>query len=177
MGLIVSFSVLFFDGLLGYKPVVCKMRAYWDLASEKEIPVAIAAREWHATFEQLQLFGHFLSWPFVFMLGVYRWNPPNPFSPQVARLEHLWAFLPQGWVGVMTALVLWGLAGVLIAFARALIRLCNEVGRRSLTIGPTQLVQVGSNADPLQSAAVEAPARLPQNEGGRGLQLEKTNVD
>jgi hypothetical protein len=120
--IILSFSAFFFDGIFGYQPIVRRMRLYWERATQQGIPTHQAAERWHATSDCLQLLLHCLSWPFVFAFGVFRWSVSNPLSALVERLQHDLAFLPVGWPGVVAAVVLWGLMGLLVVLTRTLFR-------------------------------------------------------
>ncbi len=120
--LIASFSVFFFDGIVGYQPAVRKMLRYWSHAAKENVPVSVAARAWNATSDSVQLFLHFLSWPFVFALGVLRPSQPNPIGPAIARFQSQVRFLPAGWPEVISAFALWALIGALVLLVRTSLR-------------------------------------------------------
>lgn len=118
--LILSFGVFFFDGILGYQPIVRGMYLYWRDAAQRELPVGQAAREWRAASGCVQLLLHCLSWPLVFAVGILRWTTPNPISLVVGRGEHALLFLPPGWPQAATAVMLWAVAGCAVLLARAM---------------------------------------------------------
>ena len=120
--LIASFSVFFFDGIVGYQPAVRKMLRYWSHAAKENVPVSVAAQAWNATSDSVQLFLHFLSWPFVFTFGVLRPSQPNPIGPAIARFQSQVLFLPAGWPEVISAFALWALIGAFVLLVRTFLR-------------------------------------------------------
>jgi hypothetical protein len=122
MILVIGFSFFFFDGLLGYAPVVRGMRAYWETAARERTSVLLASEAWHSTPQQLQLAAHCLSWPLLFMVGITRWEHLNWFSRQVLWLQSHLTSLPDGWARVATAIALWALSGLLVVLIRTCFR-------------------------------------------------------
>jgi hypothetical protein len=122
LGLVLAFSVFFWDGVLGYQPIVRNWYRYWSQAAERDIPVNEAARSRGQLAERLQLLAHFLSWPFVFVLGVFRWDFPNAITSELSLLMDHLRFLPQGWPEVVTALLLWASTGLLVLLFRRAFR-------------------------------------------------------
>jgi hypothetical protein len=120
--LILSFSILFWDGIFAYTPIVRSLRERWREASIERLPAGSAVRTIRGTSESVQLFLHFISWPFVFLLGVYRWDFPNRMSDSAAAFEARLSSLgfSAGWPQVATAVLLWVLMGVVVGLARGL---------------------------------------------------------
>lgn len=133
--LIVSFSVFFFDGILGYQPIVRKMLEHWSQAARQNVPASRAARNWNGTSDCIQLLLHFLSWPFVFALGLLRPRSPNPFGSIVAGFQNRVSFFPAGWPEVATAVVLWAVIGTFVLLARTYLRLRLPQGNKADAVG------------------------------------------
>jgi hypothetical protein len=74
----------------------------------------------------VQLFIHTVSWPFVFLLGVSRWNPPNSLSDYIAGLETRLSLLPAGWPQVVVAVMLWAVTGALVRLGRTLLHTAED---------------------------------------------------
>jgi hypothetical protein len=121
-GLVLGFGFFFFDGIFGYTPIVAGFHDHWRRATENSAPVAIAAQEYRRPLERAQLFVHFLSWPFVFLLGLSGWNPPNPITACIASFERWLGFLPRGWAPVTVAVILWASMGTAVIAIRKLPR-------------------------------------------------------
>jgi hypothetical protein len=120
--LIAGFSFFFFDGLLGYTPIVRRMLAYWETVSRERTSVRSAARAWHCTRDQLQLAAHCLSWPLLFMAGFTRWERENWLSRHIIGLEGRLSVIPDGWRRVTVAIALWIVAGMVVV----LLRVCRR---------------------------------------------------
>ena len=108
--LVAGFSLFFFDGLLGYRVIVRQLYETWRFAT---IDSSVARPG--DTWPHIQLSAHFLSFPPLFVVGVVRWNPPNPLAPFLDAAERRLAFLPLGWPEVATALFIFVAAGA-VAF-------------------------------------------------------------
>jgi hypothetical protein len=112
--LIVGFSLFFWDGILGFTPIVRNMRRRWDadaFPSQQRPGVQPVG-------ETVQLLIHLLSWPVVFLVGVFRWDFPTFLTGSIEGLERHLSRLPPGWPEVTTALMLWLLTGALVASVR-----------------------------------------------------------
>jgi hypothetical protein len=131
--LIVGFGCFFFDGIFSFQPIVRDLHHHWQVAEESNMAAEHArwtcpVRRW----QELQLLLHTLSFPVVFVFGVFRWNPPNPVTPLLVRVaDRLPAFLPTGWPEVTMAILLWVAAGFAVVLSRAL--LARERFRRAPT--------------------------------------------
>ena len=107
LGMVFGFSLFFWDGIFGYRPIVRRM---WERAAG-------------GAADTLQLLLHCLSWPLVFLLGLFRWDAVTPLTQIVPlALAHL-RVLPLGWPEVVVASLIWagvGGAAVLVRhlFAR-----------------------------------------------------------
>jgi hypothetical protein len=113
--IISGFSFFFWDGIFGYTPIVDRWRARLEALREGDsvagaMPVS----------ERLQLFGHFVSWPLVFVCGVYRWDTANPISSAVEGAIGALGSLPKGWPEVLMALAIWLAAGAAVFGSRQL---------------------------------------------------------
>jgi hypothetical protein len=115
--LILGFGLLFWDGILGYQPIVRSMWKNWRRAVEVGMPVADVALPRYLT-DTIQLLLHFLSWPLVFLLGLFRWNRVTPLTQPVSQITDGLRFLPLGWPEVITAVVLWIVAGIIVFLLR-----------------------------------------------------------
>jgi hypothetical protein len=117
LAIIGGFGFFFWDGLLGYTPIVRKWKTRWnDLPLDNQRSnMGHGPRKLSDT---LQLLIHFLSWPAVFLCGVYRWEFPNPATDFVNRVTYRLAFLPTGWPEVTVAVGIWLLAGGMVAALR-----------------------------------------------------------
>jgi hypothetical protein len=89
----------------------------WQSAAEAGVPVTAAAPR-YAT-DSLQLFVHFLSWPFVFLFGLFRWNPVTPFMHVVSQVTDHLRILPPGWPEVTMAVLLWLITAIVVFLCRA----------------------------------------------------------
>jgi hypothetical protein len=119
--MVLGFSFFFFDGIFGYTHIISELDSYWRGAVDQKTPLKIAAG-YHRPSARVQILMHTVSWPFVFLLGVFRWNPPNPLSGYVAALEHAFNWLPTGWPQIAVALLLWALMGMVVGAVRILSR-------------------------------------------------------
>jgi hypothetical protein len=121
-GLVLGFGLFFWDGILGYQPIVRRMWDHWKHLPDADAPIATAATMPHYLSDSLQLALHFLSWPFVFLLGFFRWNAVTPLTAPISNLTYRLARFSTGWPEVITAILLWLLAGVAVGLGRALLR-------------------------------------------------------
>jgi hypothetical protein len=120
-GLVIGFAVFFWDGILGYTPIVRGLRKQWESGPAGSAPSKLSPGP-QPLSEAVQLMLHLLSWPVVFLLGVFRWDFPTILTPAVESLERRLNLLPAGWPEVTTAVLLWLLMGLLVGFARILFR-------------------------------------------------------
>jgi hypothetical protein len=112
--LVIGFSLFFWDGILGYTPIVRRMWRRWDAGNS-----ATQARPNPERIgEAAQLFIHLLSWPFVFLAGVLRWDFPTGLTAGIETMEQRLSVLPRGWPEVTTALILWLLVGGIVGTGR-----------------------------------------------------------
>jgi hypothetical protein len=116
--LICSFSLFFFDGLLGYSTIIRKTHHHWQSCARDKIPAPQAAHASLSTADYLQLTVHFISWPLLLAVGIRRWNWPNPISDRLVEVEHRLSRLPEGWSRVVVALILWLIPGALVVLVR-----------------------------------------------------------
>jgi hypothetical protein len=128
--LIIGFSLFFWDGIFGYTPIVRGLRKRWrtDSGSSQSQPQAQPLNE------TVQLLIHLLSWPVVFLVGVFRWDFPTVLTSPIEGLERGLGFLPSGWPGVTTATLLWLLTGLLVSLARFCFRLVTIPNRSQETV-------------------------------------------
>ncbi len=89
----------------------------WKRTIEAGTPAAAAAPRY--VTDSLQLFVHFLSWPFVFLFGLFRWNPVTPQTRAISEVTDHLRILPTGWPEVTTAALLWLIIGILVFLCRA----------------------------------------------------------
>jgi len=122
-GLIVGFSLFFWDGILGYQPIVRRLWKNWKYASDAEIPVGGQMETARNVTDRAQLLLHCMSWPFVFLLGLFRWNVVTPFTRPILQIIARLRFLPAGWPEVSTAALIWIIAGITILLVRTLLRI------------------------------------------------------
>jgi hypothetical protein len=113
LAIITGFSFFFWDGILGYTPIVRKWKARWQDGHIDDLPWDVAHRRPELS-DSLQLLIHFLSWPVVFLCGVYRWEIPNPATHFVSRVIDNLAFWPE----VVAATAIWLLTGGIVAAIR-----------------------------------------------------------
>jgi hypothetical protein len=114
-GMVAGFSVFFWDGICGYQPIVRRM---W-VASRQAAEAGVA--KVGGVADAVQLFLHFLSWPLVFLFGLFRWEAVTPFTRPVSQIVGSLHALPRGWPEVAVALLIWIGAGLTILFLRAVI--------------------------------------------------------
>lgn len=124
--LIAGFSFFFFDGIFGYQVIVREMCIYWEQSAKQGLPASIAAQNWHSTSSRVQLLAHCWSWPIFVLFGVFRWNFANYASAVLGRLQNRFVFLPEGWPGVLVALLVWGVIGLLFILVRLLFPLLSR---------------------------------------------------
>lgn len=105
--LILGFSFFFWDGILGYRPIVRRLWRNWKRAIEDGIPVSAAVSTPKYLTDTLQLLLHFISWPFIFLFGLFRWNPVTPWTQPISEVTGALRILPYGWPEVITAILLW----------------------------------------------------------------------
>jgi hypothetical protein len=116
--LICSFSLFFFDGLLGYSTIIRKTHYHWQSCARDKIPAPQAAQASLSTADYLQLIVHFISWPLLLAVGIRRWNWPNPISDRLVQVEYRLSRLPEGWSRLVVALILWLIPGVVVVLVR-----------------------------------------------------------
>jgi hypothetical protein len=92
-GLVLGFALFFWDGILGYTPIVRGLRKRWESGSGGSVP-SKSLRLPQTAIESAQLLLHLLSWPLVFFLGVFRWDFPTILTPLVEGLERRLTFVP-----------------------------------------------------------------------------------
>jgi len=117
LAIIVGFSFFFWDGILGYTPIVRKWKTLWGHVPADDPPLDLSRRQPQLS-DSLQLLVHFLSWPVVFLCGVYRWEIANPATDFVGHAIHKLGFLPTGWPEVLVAATVWLVAGGIVAAIR-----------------------------------------------------------
>lgn len=118
--LTVAFGILFFDGILGFTPLVRDLhRRARDTVEMREVgrlrerSLSIAA---NAT-----LLLHFSSFPFLVLMGWFRPAIPNPFAGLVGGVEQWAVAATSRGVGPQTAiLVVLGLTGLFVGALRRL---------------------------------------------------------
>jgi uncharacterized membrane protein len=113
--IIASTGVFFFDGLLGFTPIVRRRRVTWNAKSRNE---STAGMQPTSAWEDTQIFAHSFAWPFLFFLGLYRFNAPNSASDFLMSVQHHLLFLPEGWRAVVLAAFIWALPGVVVVVLR-----------------------------------------------------------
>jgi hypothetical protein len=122
MILIAGFSFFFWDGLLGFTPIV----RGWDRRLESEAAGAAADAPARPvaliTPDRLSIFAHFVSWPFLFLVGVRRLDFAHPLAPAIDWLRQSLKFLPFGWPEVTVSLIVWLTAGLVVALLRRSLR-------------------------------------------------------
>ena len=118
----IAFGFFFFDGIWGYTPIVTHTYERWQCAVRENIPVAVAAREYYRPWERAQVLTHVVSWPFVFLFGVFQWRPVTPIAACITTIERRLSALPDGCPQVTVAVVLWLLVGLVVRAARSAIR-------------------------------------------------------
>jgi hypothetical protein len=118
-GLVLGFGLFFWDGILGYTPIVRGLRNRWEAAAT-ETGGAESSPRAQPILESAQLLVHLLSWPLVFLVGVFRRDSPTLLTPPVEALERWLSFLPSGWPEVTTAILLWLLMGLLVSLVRSI---------------------------------------------------------
>ncbi len=118
--LISSFSLFFFDGLLGYSTIIRRTHDHWQSCARKKIPAPEAAQASLSTADYLTLISHFISWPLLLVVGIRRWNWPNPISDRLVEVEHRLSRLPEGWSRVVVALILWLIPGAFVVLVRSI---------------------------------------------------------
>jgi hypothetical protein len=112
--LIIGFSLFFWDGIFGYTPIVRGLRKSCDT----EGGPAESCPQAPPFIETIQLLIHLLSWPLVFLMGVFRWDFPTVLTSPIEGAEHRLSFLPAGWPAVTTAISLWLLIGLFVSLVR-----------------------------------------------------------
>ena len=115
--LIFAFGIFFWDGILGYTRLVRDLRWRWITVTgpyELKVvsPPSVILRE------NLQLTLHFVSWPVVFLLGLYQWQFDNPLSVWVQQIVNRLNFMPRGCPELCIAVLLWAVAGLIVLLIR-----------------------------------------------------------
>jgi len=116
--LVLGFSLFFWDGIFGYRPIVRRMWITWKRAAETGAAggdTFLAPR--HLT-DTLQLFTHFVSWPLVFVFGLFRLNPGTRLTRPICQIAESLRVLPSGWPEVTTAALLWLVIGIAVSLLR-----------------------------------------------------------
>jgi hypothetical protein len=126
--LIIGFSLFFWDGIFGYTPIVRGLRKSW----ETESGPAESRPQAPLFIESIQLLIHLLSWPLVFLVGVFRWDFPTVLTSPIEGVEHRLSFLPIGWPEVTMAIVLWLSAGLFVSLVRFYFKLVTHHNRVSI---------------------------------------------
>jgi hypothetical protein len=121
-GLVLGFSLFFWDGIFGYQPVVRRVWGNWNRAVEAGFPTADAVPTPHYVTDSLQLLVHSLSWPLVFLLGLFRWNTVTPLTQPISQVTERLRFLPFGWPEVTAAALLWLVTGTAVSLLRTVFR-------------------------------------------------------
>jgi hypothetical protein len=120
--IIVAFGLFFFDGLLGYTPIVQRWHVFWSDCAGPYAPAH--ATRCVRTGDCLQLLLHCVSWPFLFLLGLWQYDVPSSgIANWVDWCNQRLNFLSASWSAVAVALLLFLAAGALVALLRV-------VGRR-----------------------------------------------
>ena len=119
--LVCGFGLFFWDGILGYQPMVRKVWRAWqhgDLAFAPNASQSHRSRSNRGLLPQLLI--HSLSWPCVFLFGVFRWDVEVPgIAAWIQGLHDL----PAGWPQVTMALLLWLTSGLIVVACRLALRL------------------------------------------------------
>jgi hypothetical protein len=120
--LLVAFSFFFWDGILGYQPIVRELRRHWVAADRRGIATAAAFKGSKMGRRTAQLSAHLVSFPFVFLLGLFKPDFHNPLAGAVARIEHLMSGAAPGWPEVLAACSVWLTVGLVLLCVRQLLR-------------------------------------------------------
>jgi hypothetical protein len=115
--LVAGFSVFFFDGLLGYRPIVQTLYLRWKSLATN-VGGTVPGVQNVSIGMRIQVFAHFLSLPLLFLIGLCRWDVPNPVSNRIGQIERGLAFVPIAWRGVLVALMTWTAIGVAVSLLR-----------------------------------------------------------
>jgi hypothetical protein len=118
LGVLLLFSLFFWDGILGFQPIVKSVYSYWQGAVGPHGQAAVAAAVRPTRWESTQLLFHLLSWPVVFVLALSRCESNNAVTSMIARLIDWLGFLRDGWPEVVAAVILWALTGLLVWMVR-----------------------------------------------------------
>jgi hypothetical protein len=119
LALVVGFSAFFWDGLLGYRPIVRGWYRTAARAAREEHPVPGAARDVPGGVrERLWLLTHAMSFPLLFVVGLARYDVSWLPVSYVLRLQAELRFLPGAWLEVATAVLLWAATGLILIAAR-----------------------------------------------------------
>lgn len=110
-GLVIGFSLFFWDGIFGYTPIVRSLYRQWNSEDVRQMGRP-------AAMESAQLLIHLLSWPVVFLIGALRDDSPTPLTPAIASVLAQLSFLPPGWPDVIVAVLLWLLMGAIVGLCR-----------------------------------------------------------
>jgi len=116
MLVIFLFGFFFFDGLLGFAPIVRRWRNHWEEAAINRSQ-ATGARQ-PSLWESSQIFIHLASWPSLFWLGLSRYDIANPISNWGELAKQRLRFLPLGVPDIILALAIWLFAGAIVIFVR-----------------------------------------------------------
>jgi hypothetical protein len=115
--LLTGFSVFFFDGILGYRPIVRGLYRQWqshDAIGWSPPPPT--------PWQRVQLCVHFASFPPLFVVGLLRWSPPNPLASQIAASQQALTPLPEGWPEVITSVLVFAAVGAIVITVRVVTR-------------------------------------------------------
>jgi hypothetical protein len=118
--LVSIFAVLFFDGICGFTPLVTNTYRRWQNAAVRGFAPEEVRHHFSRRSDRLQLAAHAVSWPFVFMIGVFRPSSSHGLSSLFRAGEgQLGHILPDGFPQVVLALAWWLAIGIVIWQARS----------------------------------------------------------
>lgn len=118
LALVASFGFFFWDGILGFSVSVREMRKFWYAAQRSDTPTSDLSLKFRDRWRDTQLLLHFVSFPFVFLLGALREPTHNFLAKYVVWGEDKLSFLPHGLPQAAVALAVWLSMGAVIATIR-----------------------------------------------------------
>lgn len=113
--LIAGFSLFFWDGLLGFMPIV---RRIWSRTKAAAHRAGGTSKLVLSGSDSVQLLLHFVSLPPLIAVGIARPHFANPVSNWISSLEGGLSFLPTGWPQATAAILIWLAIGVAVFAAR-----------------------------------------------------------
>lgn len=116
--MVLGFGIFFWDGILGYRPAVRQMRAYWNAIEDDDAPSAAYGAAFANSTRDALLLVHLMSFPIVLLFGVVRLPQAHWLAPAIEGAERWLEFLPAGMPQAAIALATWGCAGIVIYLAR-----------------------------------------------------------